>query len=147
MRRKSGLVLPPPAIVNRRHFLKAVGLGALGFGAAGSVRSLNAQSSSRVNRILLYLTDHGTVPENWKLGITASGNAPQVTPLAGLADSAWSPILTPLKDHAPKLNIVEGIGRAPEIDYENRGGEGDRHTFGQTMVLTCVDSITESDIM
>lgn len=147
MRKKSGLVLPPPPIVNRRRFLKAVGLGAFGFGAAGSVRTLNAQSSAPVNRILLYLTDHGTVPENWKLGITASGNATQVTPLAGLGDSAWSPILTPLKGFASKLNVVEGIGRAPEIDYENRGGEGDRHTFGQTMVLTCVDSITESDIM
>jgi hypothetical protein len=147
MRRKSGFALPPPPIVNRRHFLKAVGLGALGFGAAGSVRTVTAQDATPVNRILLYLTDHGTVPENWKLDIAASGNAVQVTPLAGLGSSAWSPILTPLQSFAPKLNIVEGIGRAPEIDYENRGGEGDRHTFGQTMVLTCVDSITESDIM
>jgi hypothetical protein len=147
MRRKSGIFLPPPAIVNRRRFLQAVGLGALGVGAGSSARVVTAQEAAPVNRILFYLTDHGTVPENWKLGISASGNATQVTPLAGLADSAWSPILAPLKAHAPKLNVIEGIGRAPEIDYERRGGEGDRHTFGQTMVLTCVDSITESDIM
>jgi hypothetical protein len=147
MRRKSGIALPPPPIVNRRRFLKGVGLGALGFSAGGSVRTVVAQDAAPVNRILLYVTDHGTVQDNWKLRIAASGSATQVTPLAGLADSAWSPILTPLKTFAPKLNVIEGIGRAPEIDYEKRGGEGDRHTFGQTMLLTCVDSITESDIM
>src|SRR5688572_12383464 len=130
MRRKSGIALPPPPVVNRRRFLKAVGLGALGFGAAGSVRTVTAQDATPVNRILFYLTDHGTVPENWKLDIAASGNAVQVTPLAGLGSAAWSPILSPLQAFAPKLNIVEGIGRAPEIDYEKRGGEGDRHTFG-----------------
>ena len=131
MRRKSGIALPPPPIVNRRRFLKAVGLGALGFSAGGSVRTVVAQDATPINRILIYLTDHGTVPENWKLEISASGSATQITPLAGLADSAWSPILAPLKGFAPKLNVIEGIGRAPEIDYEKRGGEGDRHTFGR----------------
>jgi len=76
-----------------------------------------------------------------------SGSGTEVASLAGVDASAWSPILSPLAPYASKLNIVEGVGRAAELDYERRGGEGDRHTFGQTMVLTCVDSITESDIM
>ncbi len=145
MRAKTGPKYPLPRVVNRRRFLKALGLGALGVGAAGTLRTVGAQSTAPTNRILLWLTDHGTVPESWSMNVGLSGSATQVAPLT--SSSPFSPILSPLAPYAAKLNIVEGIGRAPEIDYERRGGEGDRHTFGQTMVLTCVDAITESDIM
>lgn len=144
MRLKSGLKSRPPRIVNRRRFLTALGLGALAAGASGTPRSARAQTANK-NRILLWLTDHGTVPESWTMDLGFSGNTTQVKALT--SSSAFSPILEPLAPHAAKLNIIEGVGRAPEIDYERRGGEGDRHTFGQTMVLTCVDSVTQSDIM
>jgi hypothetical protein len=144
MRLKSGLKLAPPRVVNRRRFLTAIGLGALGLGASGTVRPARAQSTG-INRILLWLTDHGTVPESWTMDLGFSGSATQAKPIT--PSSPFSTILSPLAPHAAKLNILEGMGRAPEIDYERRGGEGDRHTFGQTMVLTCVDSVTESDIM
>lgn len=144
MRLKSGPKFPPPRVVNRRRFLTALGLGALGLGASASVRPARAQSTAK-NRILLWLTDHGTVPESWTMNLGFSGNATEVKALT--PSSSFSPILSPLAPHAAKLNILEGMGRAPEIDYERRGGEGDRHTFGQTMVLTCVDAITQSDIM
>jgi hypothetical protein len=147
MRRKSGLVLPPPRIKNRRRFLKALGLGALGLGTGAIWRPIQAQTEGPPNRILLWLTDHGTQPENWRMNPGLSGSGTQIASLSGMAESEWSPILSPLAPFASKLNIIEGIGRAPELDYERRGGEGDRHTFGQTMVLTCVDAITESDIM
>ncbi|HEY3500889.1 MAG TPA: DUF1552 domain-containing protein [Polyangiaceae bacterium] len=144
MRLKSGLKSPSPRIVNRRRFLTALGLGALAAGASGAPRSARAQSTAK-NRILLWLTDHGTVPESWSMDLGFSGSGTQVKAITPSSD--FSPILSPLAPHAAKLNILEGIGRAPEIDYERRGGEGDRHTFGQTMVLTCVDSVTQSDIM
>lgn len=147
MRSKSGLKFPAPRIASRRRFLAALGLGCLGAGTSGLWRPSRAQEGPRPNRILLWLTDHGTVPENWRMNPGLSGSGTQAVPLTGLADSDWSPILRPLAPFAAKLNVIEGIGRAPELDYERRGGEGDRHTFGQTMVLTCVDAITESDIM
>lgn len=147
MRSKVGLRLPPPRVLHRRRFLKALGLGVLGVGASGSLETLRAQSAEPKNRILLWLTDHGTVPENFFMNLGFSGSATQVKPLTGLDASSWSPILSPLAKHAAKLNIIEGIGRPAELDYERRGGDGDRHTFGQTMVLTCVDAVTSSDIM
>jgi hypothetical protein len=100
-----------------------------------------------VKRIHLYQKEHGTVPRDFFMKLGFSGNASHVASLPGLAQSDFSPILAPLAGHAAKLNVIEGIGRAPEIDYERRDGEGDRHTFGQTMVLTCVDAVTSSDIM
>jgi hypothetical protein len=147
MRSKSGVKAPPLRIVNRRRFLKAIGLGALGAGATATLRTVDAANAAPINRILIYLTDHGTVPENFFMNLGFSGSGTQVASLAGLAQSDWSPILAPLAPHAAKLNIIEGIGRPAELDYERRGGEGDRHTFGQTMVLTCVDAVTSSDIM
>lgn len=147
MRRKSGPKFAPPPIGNRRRFLKAIGLGVLGAGTAGLWRPSRAAEQASPNRILLWLTDHGTVPENWRMDPGFSGTGTQVVPISDLSASSFSPILGPLAPFASKLNIIEGIGRAPELDYERRGGEGDRHTFGQTMVLTCVDAITESDIL
>jgi hypothetical protein len=147
MRAKSGPRLPPPHVVDRRRFLKALGLGAVGLGMSSLPERSSAQSNAPVNRILIWLTDHGTVPENWQMNLGFSGTATQIAKLSGAPESMWSPILKPLAPYAAKLNVVEGIGRAPELDYEKRGGSGDRHTFGQTMVLTCVDSVTESDIM
>lgn len=147
MTRKSGPRFPPPRIVNRRRFLKALGLGAIGLGADSMPSESSAQAAAPPNRILLWLSDHGTVPENWRMDLGFTGTATQVQSLTSVPESMWSPILRPLAPFAAKLNIVEGIGRAPELDYEKRGGSGDRHTFGQTMVLTCVDAITESDIL
>jgi hypothetical protein len=144
MRLKSGPKSAPPRIVDRRRFLTALGLGALGLSVSGKLRPAHAQSTPK-NRILLWLSDHGTVPESWTMDLGFAGSATEAKALT--PSSPFSPILSPLAPHAAKLNILEGMGRAPEIDYERRGGEGDRHTFGQTMVLTCVDSVTDSDIM
>jgi hypothetical protein len=148
MRAKGGLQNAPPRVVNRRRFLKALGLGVTGVGTGSLFRPSIAQTQGdSPNRVLFWLTDHGTVPENWNMNLGFSGDATQIASLSGLEPSSWSPILQPLAPYADKLNILEGIGRAAELDYERRGGEGDRHTFGQTMVMTCVDSIHDGDIM
>ncbi len=148
MRSKSGPKAPPPRIKSRRHFLKALGLGVLGAGTGTALLRPSAQAQEGpINRILLWLTDHGTVWDAWHMDPGLSGSGTQVASIAGLDESAFSPILRPLAPYASKLNIIEGLGRAPELDYERRGGDGDRHTFGQTMVLTCVDSVHNGDIM
>jgi len=147
MRSKAGVRQAPPRVVDRRRFLKALGLGALGLGASATIRTVDAANPAPIGRVLLWLTDHGTVPENFFMNLGFSGSATQVASLTGVAASDYSPILAPLAPYAAKLNVIENIGRPAEIDYERRGGEGDRHTFGQTMVLTCVDAVTSSDIM
>jgi hypothetical protein len=107
--------------LNRRSFLKALGVGA----AAGSLLPLlestaTSQDGMFPTRLVIFFSANGTMPNRWR-------------PNGGEYD--WSipdtGILTPLRDHREKVLIVEGIDMVSA-----RHGIGDGHQTGMGHMLT-----------
>lgn len=102
-----------PFTLRRRALLRG-GLG-LGLGALALPsllpRGARAEAPGPVKRLLLLMTEHGTVYNNWKM---RPGGMPDdqdwEVPLAGLADTDFSEILRPLHGFRDRLLVLDGLG-------------------------------------
>ncbi len=101
--------------MNRRQLLQALGL------ASGSLFLPSHAHASNPNvvparRILIYMTGHGTVYDNWKM---RPGGLPEdqdwEVDLTTLTPPEWSPILAPLEPYASKLLILDGLCHSPSV--------------------------------
>src|SRR5688500_14828299 len=99
--RKSGLRGRPPTILDRRRFMRALGLGGLAAAALGN-RSFSRAEAPPV-RLVLWMTGHGTVWNHWNMTPPGLGSGVSSASLVGLADASWSHILRPLRPHASWL--------------------------------------------
>lgn len=98
----------------RRRFLGGLGLG-LGALCLPSLapRGARAEPPGPVKRMLLLMTEHGTVYQNWRM---RPGNLSEETdwevPLGDLAASDFSEILRPLHGYRDRLLVLDGVGMA-----------------------------------
>lgn len=117
-----------PFSMRRRALLKG-GLG-LGLGALALPsllpRGARAEAPGPVKRLLLLMTEHGTVYDNWRM---RPGGMPDdqdwEVPLGPLADADFSEILRPLHGFRDRLMILDGLGLATgEMTGINEHEEG-----------------------
>lgn len=141
---KSGLRGLAPDVVNRRRFLRALGLGGAGLAAASlGIRGVAEAGPTTTPpvRLVFWITPHGTVWPGWNMNAPGLGAGTSSAPLSGIG--SWSRILGPLQSRAADLTIVEGLARSACFPYEEQGARLDdgrdlnRHHFGQAMLLTC----------
>ena len=99
--------------LNRRRLLQALGLttGSLFLPSRGL-----AASAAPAKRIVLFVTGHGTVYEDWRMRPGGQGDDVDFeVDLPTLGSSDWSPILAPLQRHAGKLTILDGLAHVGSI--------------------------------
>ncbi|MCY1011429.1 DUF1552 domain-containing protein [Nannocystis pusilla] len=100
--------------LRRRSFLGGLGLG-LGALCLPSLlpRGARAEPPGPVKRLLMLMTEHGTVYQNWRM---RPGNLPEDTdweaPLGALGESDFSEILRPLHGFRDRLLVLDGVGMA-----------------------------------
>lgn len=105
---------PPRARLRRRSFLGGLGLG-LGALCLPSLlpRGARAEPPGPVKRLLVFMTEHGTVYQNWRM---RPGNLPEDTdweaPLGALAEAEFSEILRPLHGFRDRMLVLDGVGMA-----------------------------------
>jgi hypothetical protein len=93
--------------VNRRQLLQALGLSAVGL----SLPSRGAASAAPpARRLLLYVTSHGTVYDEWRLRPGGRSDDEDFSLDLSTLGVGWSPILAPLEPHARKLLVLDGVG-------------------------------------
>src|SRR5262249_14306730 len=64
-------------------------------------------------RLLILMTEHGTVYQNWRMRpMGLPDDQDWEVPLAGLAQTDFSPILQSLYDYRTRLMVLDGIGLA-----------------------------------
>lgn len=94
-------------------------LGGLGLGIGALTlpsllpRGVRAEAPGPVKRMLIFMTEHGTVYQNWRMrpGGLAEDQDWEV-PLAGLTESDFSEILRPLHGLRDQLLVLDGVGLA-----------------------------------
>jgi len=146
--------------LDRRRFLKALGLGAL----ATFSRPLDAETLGdptrpvtagagappvtlggnfvAPTRIVFFLTPHGHTPLGWNMPIpNGPTNAFAERPLVPLAQSDFSPILSPLYPFRDRVLVVEGLAHTSalaNIAQVMAAGTGDlnNHSVGVANALT-----------
>ena len=117
--------------MNRRQLLAASGL------LAGSLflpsRRARATVTAPPKRLIVFLTQHGTVYPNWRLRPAGtSTTADWILDTHGMAETEFSPILQPLWAMRDKLCVVDGLAMASaEAD-----GIGNNHDIGTRHALT-----------
>lgn len=129
--------------MNRRQLLQALGL------TAGSLflPSLGlACGTTPVRRILFYITNHGTVYDNWKM---RPGGLPEdqdwVADLTTMTQAEFSPILAPLSHHASKLLVLDGLAHCPSIvTATNEHDEGNATCLTGDLPVTVAGGIAVS---
>lgn len=101
--------------VSRRALLRGglgLGLGALCLPSLLS-RAARAAAEEPVRRLLIVMTEHGTVYDRWRM---RPGGLPEdedwEVPLGDLAEADFSEILQPLHAHRDRLLVLDGIGNA-----------------------------------
>jgi hypothetical protein len=137
--------------IDRRRFLKAVGLGALST-VAGRVAARGPSSSTLPvvpltdpaappTRIVFYLTPHGHTPLGWNMPIP---NGPTTAfaerSLLPLAPTDFSPILQPLYPFRDRTLVVEGLSHTSALaniaQVMQTGGDLNNHSVGVANALT-----------
>lgn len=99
---------------SRRRLLGGLGLG-IGALSLPSLlpRSVRADAPGPVKRMLILMTEHGTVYQNWRMRPGGLGDDQDwEVPLAGLAEDEFSEILRPLHGLRDQLLILDGLGMA-----------------------------------
>lgn len=100
--------------IRRRSFLGGLGLG-LGALSLPSLlpRGARAEPPGPVKRLLILMSEHGTVYQNWRM---RPGGLPDDqdwdVPLTDLADTDFSEILRPLHGFRDRLLVLDGVGMA-----------------------------------
>ncbi len=111
--------------MNRRKFLKALGLTGAAYTLGGLPQSM--ADSSTPKRLLVVSTGQGTVYDGWKMNPAAMpADAFWDTSLAQVSREQFSQALMPLYEHRRRLTVLDGISMAsPELDIP-----GYRHEKG-----------------
>ncbi len=138
-------------MLDRRRFLKALGLGALTtmtnpLGAKprdGSPSSAtpNSMHTDPPTRVVFFLTPHGHTPTGWNMPIPAGPtDAFAARSLLPLAASDFSDILRPLYAFRDRLLVVEGLSHTSALadiaHTMTTGGDLNNHSVGVANVLT-----------
>jgi len=92
--------------MRRRSFLQALGVGAGGL-LLPSGRAAGAATPAK--RMIFFITSHGTVYDRWRMRLEHPEGVDYELDLGGLAEQDWSPILAPLRSHASKLLVLDGL--------------------------------------
>lgn len=136
--------------LDRRRFLKALGLGALStvasplaartLGTPSNVGSV-ANNVAPPTRIVFFLTPHGHTPLGWNMPIPSGPtDAFAERSLLPLAQTDFSPILQPLYAFRDRLLVVEGLSHTSALaDIAQTmvtGGDLNNHSVGVANVLT-----------
>lgn len=138
--------------LDRRRFLKALGLGALSTVASplaartlgGPSNLVSGVASSAVDpptRVVIFLTPHGHTPLGWNMPIPSGPtDAFAERSLLPLAPTDFSPILQPLYAFRDRLLVVEGLSHTSALaDIAQTmvtGGDLNNHSVGVANVLT-----------
>lgn len=102
--------------MNRRNLLTALGLGASAtFLPSLAGRQLRAQNAEPIRRLVVFVTHHGTVRENWwmRRGNQAYGNFDYAFDDGD--PNSFSEILRPLHPHRHKLSVLEGLAQVSAL--------------------------------
>jgi Protein of unknown function (DUF1552) len=100
--------------LDRRRFLQALGLGALGTLTTGP-RARADQTTSPL-RVVFFVTAHGHVPSSWMMPIPSGPtNAFAQRSLVPLQLSDFSPLLQPLYPFRDRLLVVEGLAHTSSL--------------------------------
>ncbi len=104
----------PSNLLSRRRLLGGLSLG-LGALALPSLlpRGARAEAPGPVKRLLIFMTEHGTVYQNWRMRPGGLGDDQDwEVPLGGLAEGEFSEILRPLYGMRDQLLVLDGLGMA-----------------------------------
>jgi hypothetical protein len=140
------------SVLDRRRFLKALGLGALTtmtpFDLSASTNTkavagatLAATHVAPPTRVVFFLTPHGHTPLGWNMPIP---NGPYEAfaerSLLPLAPADFSPILRPLYAFRDRLLVVEGLSHTSALEdiaeVMKSSGDLNNHSIGVANVLT-----------
>jgi hypothetical protein len=135
--------------MDRRRFLKALGLGALTTAAGPLLARPNASPGAFANaietvaptRVVFFLTPHGHTPLGWNMPIpNGPTNAFAARALGPLAPSDFSAILRPLWPFRDRLLAIEGLAHTSALadiaQVMKDGGDLNNHSIGVANVLT-----------
>lgn len=123
--------------MRRRTLLGGLGLG-LGALSLPSLapRGARAEPRSAVRRLLIVMTEHGTVYPRWRMRPGGLGDdADWEVPLVGLAEEEFSEILRPLYDVRDRLVVLDGLALATaQLTATNQHMEGHATSLTGTAV-------------
>jgi hypothetical protein len=141
-------------LLDRRRFLKALGLGALTtmtnpLGAStrvtgngsGATPETTPSIGAPPTRVVFFLTPHGHTPLGWNMPIpNGPVDAFAERSLLPLAQSDFSPILAPLYAFRDRLLVVEGLSHTSALaniaQVMTTGGDLNNHSVGVANALT-----------
>jgi hypothetical protein len=126
--------------IDRRQFLKALGLGAVSSLVTGDPLAL-ADSPDSPTRIVFFVTPHGHVPNGWMMPIPSGPtNAFAERSLLPLAPTDFSDVLRPLHSFRDRLLVVEGLSHTAALadiaQVMKTGGDLNNHSVGVADLLT-----------
>jgi hypothetical protein len=117
--------------ISRRKLLAAAGLTGAFLPSLLS-RKARAQSAPPIKRIVIFVTSHGTVRENWWMRRDNPAYGDWEYPFDNADPNSFSQILRPLHPHRNRLLVLEGLAQASTL--------GDRavnnHDAGHYHLLT-----------
>jgi hypothetical protein len=139
-------------VLDRRRFLKALGLGALTtmtpFDLAASSKTTSttgngvtlAGTRAAPTRIIFFLTPHGHTPLGWNMPVSGPTDAFAERSLLPLTPEDFSPILRPLHAFRDRLLVVEGLSHTSALEdiaeVMKSSGDLNNHSVGVANVLT-----------
>lgn len=137
-------------VLDRRRFLKALGLGALTtmtpFDLAARTNATSAGAATLAGattaptRVVFFVTPHGHTPLGWNMPVAGPTDAFAERSLLPLAPEDFSPILRPLHAFRDRLLVVEGLSHTSALediaDVMKSSGDLNNHSVGVANVLT-----------